>query len=216
MPNWVYNTLEVNGNENELESFEEYVAANDKTVFCFKKIIPQPDDTSSLTEAGFPGWYIWGIRNWGTKWNCWDSELSKKKKILIYKFKTAWNAPYPIYEKIIDTYKQLNFKIDIWESVNYWTVEIATSGGEYTKYNFQDTDLVHWKKNLYIEFEYNEDVLNDHKLEIIQAAIYEKDEKITSSMNTSGSKNSNSESLSAGTSLDDLDDDDIIAQLEYI
>ena len=124
--------------------------------------------------------------------------------------------PDPIYDTMIETYKELNFNIDIWESVNYWTVEIATSGGEYTKYNFQGTASVHWKKNLYIDFEYIEDVLNDNYIEIIKSEVYKKDENLTASMKLSGSNKSYSHNASAGNLFDDLDDDDILAGLEHM
>jgi hypothetical protein len=216
MPNWVYNYIKVHGKDEELKNFKEDVALNNDVVFSFEKFEAKPEDTSSWAAEGFPGWYIWGLEKWGTKWDCWDSKLNEEKDYLKYKFITAWNAPYPIYEKMIETYKKLNFNIDVWESVNYWTVEITTSGGEYTKYNFQDTALVHWKKNLYIDFEYIEDVLNDNNIEIIKSEIYKKDENLTASIRLSGSNKSYSHNASAGYLFDDLDDDDILAGLEHM
>lgn len=213
MSNWVYNYFRVYGKDEDLKIFKADVALNDETVFSFNKFKIRPEDTSSWADDGIPGWYMWGLENWGTKWDCWDAELKKENGFLDYKFITAWNPPYPIYERIIDSYRNLDFKIDIWESVNYWTVEISTSGGEYIKYHFQDRDSVHWKKNLYIDFEYIEDVLNDNKIEIIKAEIYKKDENLTASMNLSGSNKSCSHYTSAGILSDDLDDDALLALL---
>jgi hypothetical protein len=184
MPNWVYNYIKVTGKKENLERFKDDVALSDQKVFSFDKFVLKPEDTSSWAISGFPGWYVWGLENWGTKWDCWDAELSEEKDHLSYKFITAWSAPYPIYEKMIDTYKELNFKIDIWESVNYWTVEIATSGGKYIEYNFQDQGLAYWKKDLYIDFEFREDVLNK-TIEIITAKFYRNGEKPTSSIKVS-------------------------------
>ena len=97
MSNWVYNYMKVYGEDEELKKFKENVALNDDVVFSFKKFIERPEDTSSWAAEGFPGWYIWGLKNWGTKWDCWDAELSEEKDHLAYKFITAYNLPYPIY-----------------------------------------------------------------------------------------------------------------------
>jgi len=214
MSNWVYNYFRVYGKDEDLKKFKENVALNKEAVFSFNKFEIRPEDTSSWADDGIPGWYMWGLENWGTKWDCWDVELKEEKGFLDYKFITACNPPYPIYERIIDSYRNLDFKIDIWESVNYWTVEIATSGGEYIKYHFQYWDSIHWKNNLYIHFEYIEDVLNDNKIEIINSEIYKKDENLTASMNLSGSNKSYSHNTSAGILSDDLDDDALLASLD--
>ena len=122
MSNWVYNYIKVYGKDEELKKFKEDVALNNDIVFSFEKFVARPEDTSSWAASGIPGWYMWGLENWGTKWDCWDSELNEKKDHLEYKFITAWDAPYPIYDTMIEKYKKLNFNIDIWESVNYWTL----------------------------------------------------------------------------------------------
>ena len=38
----------------------------------------------------------WQSRNWGTKWNCWNSKVkARDDKNLIYDFVTAWAPPIP-------------------------------------------------------------------------------------------------------------------------
>ena len=141
MPNWVENTLNVYGDEEYLKNFSEYVSAKGKSVFCFNKIIPMPEDTKPWEKDGCPGWYRWSVDYWGTKWNCFDPEVVKIKDGLSYSFETAWAPPLPIYDKIITKYKELNFEIDALETQNFYTAEITASGGQYTKMIFDNSGL---------------------------------------------------------------------------
>lgn len=40
-----------------------------------------------VKKFGFPDWYAWAIKNWGTKWGCCDNEFEKNE----YWYKTAWS-----------------------------------------------------------------------------------------------------------------------------
>jgi len=65
------------------------------------KVVPMPEilkDTSSpnnvnakecIEATGFPDWYSWKNKNWGTKWGAYNCE---RKAINIFEFDTAWSA----------------------------------------------------------------------------------------------------------------------------
>jgi hypothetical protein len=151
MPNWVYNYVNVYGKEKDLKKFKEDVALNDEIVFSFNKFIAMPEDTSSWATEDNPGWYNWAVKNWGTIWDCEDSVLNEEKDLLEYEFATAWNGPHEIYDKMIKTYKKLNFEIGLWESINFWGEQLAASGGKYTQPTFHKPGVVQLKKNLYMD-----------------------------------------------------------------
>lgn len=59
----------------------------------FNRIVPQPEDIGE-------GWYDWNCKNWGTKWNCWSSEIDELKTHSEIRFFTAWSMPVPIVKHI--------------------------------------------------------------------------------------------------------------------
>jgi hypothetical protein len=207
MSDQIYNTLEVYGEEINLKMFKEDVAIKDASLFCPLKQIHAHCNRSSSTCDTFEECFNQELINKNIDY-FWDIHLDEQKDHLVYCFRSTGEGDnFSIFERLIYTYKQLNFKFLVEDYVNNWTVDINASGGEYTKYIIQDIDFVDWKKNLYIAFQFEEDVLND-KVEIIDAAVFKKEKEATTSVNTSGSKSSNSENISAGTSFDELDDDD--------
>ena len=85
--------------------------------FDFNRIQKMPkdlEDTTSPTQKGdekkaeqrlkkygAKDWYDWNCKNWGTKWNSVDTEITVDDRLgLTYKFKTAWDCPREIVEKL--------------------------------------------------------------------------------------------------------------------
>lgn len=214
MSNWVFNKMYVYGEKQKLKEFKDYVAAKDKSVISFEKMIPRPNDTSSWAKGNVPGWYKWGLENWGTKWDAWDTELTIENDHLFYQFITAWSAPIPIYDKLIDMFTELDFVISVWESVNYWTVNIETCKGQYTKYIYEDSDMILWKNNLYATFEYSQDIVTDTH-EILKAEFYERPD--TGPLPSSAASNRSVSCSGSAPSPDaELDDDDLLAALNEL
>ena len=58
-------------------------------------------------KYGACDWYKWSCENWGTKWNACDVciDESSEDSVLIT-FNTAWDPPYPIYEKIAELFPE--------------------------------------------------------------------------------------------------------------
>lgn len=51
--------------------------------------------------CGNYSWYDWNRSFWGTKWNAYDTVVDEPT----FQFETAWNAPFPVIDKIVETLK---------------------------------------------------------------------------------------------------------------
>lgn len=82
----------------------------------FNKVIPMPDtvyrgDLSSKEEEEHPGdqnWYGWGIANWGTKWNAYQTEVHLPEEV---QFDTAWAHPFPVIEALSRKFPEAEIKV---------------------------------------------------------------------------------------------------------
>lgn len=130
MPNWVYNTLIVNGAPEEVKKFITKVI-DERDDFDFARIIPEPKTErecpkrfrcksaadAHITEApGKPwfNWYEWNIANWGTKWNACETEVdyTEGEGICRITFNTAWSAPIPVMNEMFDQFRKLRFEYE--------------------------------------------------------------------------------------------------------
>jgi hypothetical protein len=71
-----------------------------------------PEEEAELAMIGHRSWYSWCVENWGTKWNACRAEISKRSPdsgLLEIRFDTAWDAPVPIYERLLALFPQLGF-----------------------------------------------------------------------------------------------------------
>lgn len=61
-------------------------------------------------KYGAVTWYKWCNRNWGTKWNACEAEVSRisPSSCTIY-FETAWSIPEPIINKMVADNSRLKF-----------------------------------------------------------------------------------------------------------
>jgi hypothetical protein len=117
MPNWTANTLEITDRTEAIASFKKFMG-EDNDGFCFKKLVPPPDDMfegnlgdkerAECEKKGIANWYDWQIENWDTKWNAChvvseeETFLDGKWTTITYQFDTAWCAPL----KVIDALKK--------------------------------------------------------------------------------------------------------------
>ena len=127
MPNWFYFTLNVSGEEKDVQEFVQNVKGTDQYEtsgrdFDFNHFIPQPDnifrdnlstdDEKRCDELGIPNWYSWNIANWGTKWNACCDGRDFNGNSVTYQLSTAWSFPTPVIEKMIEKYPNLQFEIE--------------------------------------------------------------------------------------------------------
>lgn len=122
MPNHITNIIYVSGNEktinkclNFVKSDPEFVPKDEQREFDFDRIIPMPAHiyrgNLGMEEEEKYGkencWYDWSIKNWGTKWNCYDVSVGGNT----IQFDTAWSTPIPIFEALSKKFKSLKFEV---------------------------------------------------------------------------------------------------------
>lgn len=103
MPNHVRNELYFNCEDRSIIDNLMNQIKGDETEIDFEKIIPMPSDIyrgnlGLEEEKLYKGrnWYDWSIKNWGTKWNAYETE----KEYNSVSFLTAWSAPIRVIEKL--------------------------------------------------------------------------------------------------------------------
>ena len=137
MPNWTYNTVEMNGIAKE--NLFETIDRNGKTYtgFDFNKLIPEPKNKEECLEKygeryidngnrslmhdegdEWFNWYDWHCDFWGTKWGACDTCIVDDNTI---NFSTAWSEPEPIWVALSKRYPDKEIKIaasyeDSWET----------------------------------------------------------------------------------------------------
>lgn len=95
----------------------------------FSILIPMPDtvylgNLSKEDEDDFQDhWYNWRAKNWGTKWNAYNSTRLLEDDKVILEFDTAWTIPYPIVifiaNRIMEPFTHKYFD----ESDSFWGLE---------------------------------------------------------------------------------------------
>ena len=94
MPNWCYNTIEIEGPQTEIDKFEKHLD-NTKGENWFSYFIQMPEE---LKEDG---WYGWNIENYGVKWNCDASDWHRiDDRTIGFTFDSPWAPPIVLYENI--------------------------------------------------------------------------------------------------------------------
>jgi len=110
MPNWNEAIFEVVGDKVIIDEIL-------KTGFDFNKILPEPEDLMEQPdvksvcspEHKSPAWYVWRLKNWGTKWkptaenNHLDVERVSDIKLKV-RMDTAWCLPIEILKFITTKY----------------------------------------------------------------------------------------------------------------
>ena len=108
MPNHCHNTLKVTHKDPELinKFYYDNTFEDDEEELSFNYLIPEPEGWSDECL------YDWSIKNWGTKWDCWETDVEKKKNELIYTFTTAWNPPVYWFDKLVTKYPDYYIKLE--------------------------------------------------------------------------------------------------------
>jgi len=160
MPNWVYNTLTIEG---EAERIDEVVAQLNKPftkqfsegettysnpIIAFWNISKPSDDildeyigTASGGNISNPNnWYSWNNANWGTKWDIgvaddvtYDttSTCRETPNSVSYSFETAWSPPEPVMITLSQQYPDLELTLEYQEEQG-WGGEVYFSNGMIT------------------------------------------------------------------------------------
>jgi len=97
-----------------------------KTIAEVKRNMPEKDGYNN-------GGYEWCCKNWGTKWNACNVELTEEKRSLIYAFDTAWSPPCPVVLKMSEMFPNLLFTLKYWECGVGFKGVFKAKGGVITK-----------------------------------------------------------------------------------
>jgi len=110
MPNWCYNTIEIEGPKRAIDTFEKHLDDTDgKEWFSYFLQIP---------EASKDDWYGWNLENYGCKWNCdaIDWERTSDESIA-FTFDSPWGPPIALYENI----ENIELENE-WGTIDYYRV----------------------------------------------------------------------------------------------
>ena len=152
MPNWVFNSIVVDGSDADVTAFLDH--AKKQTPFCanddherefnFHSFITPPADKVEeyLGRSGFIdgkivgdgefNWYQWNNANWDTKWNACDVNIDRSSVgSATISFDTAWCPPMPIFRAIAEQFPNLDFDIE-YEEEQGWGGSLRYAKGELT------------------------------------------------------------------------------------
>ncbi len=133
MPNWVYNTLKViKGDPQEVFAF----VRTEESVFDFNTLVPQPEGLyrgslgpREFEKYGKNNWYNLNNANWGTKWNACEARYSTKVPEHIIWFRTAWDAPAPVFVALAKRFPGHEIVVYSDESDNHYHTTFTLKDG---------------------------------------------------------------------------------------
>ena len=137
MPNWVSNSIEVEG---KLEHRQEFVEKNKGFHFhdtmkdgeykelSFHASVPVPK--KHINSKKGDGWYHWCINKWGTKWDASEPCVDHSKHSTSYGFETAWSPPTDWIEAVSKKFPHLMFKVT-WVEEQLFGARFDIQGGDY-------------------------------------------------------------------------------------
>jgi hypothetical protein len=157
MPNWVYNTLTIEGDVSPVQMFKakvetpyEFVSHeyNPETkqretkiemserAFSFWNIIQPPKERLGLyfgvadgSEDKTWNWYNWNNNNWGTKWDaCSPTLVEDSNNKVVYRFDTAWSPADPVVMKASEDYPDLTIRLDYEEEQGWGGYYVLKAG----------------------------------------------------------------------------------------
>jgi hypothetical protein len=154
MPNWVENTMTITGSAEDIADFKAKASQPkttlwegkeeiDEAVLSFMNFIAPPQEalasgeyygTHGWSEGKEVGrtpnnWYEFNNREWGTKWDASDEELTNESENeLSYYFQTAWAPPAPVFQAMAEQHPNLVFEIHCVEEQG-WGVDYEGKDG---------------------------------------------------------------------------------------
>lgn len=126
MPSWIQNEITISAYSMwksdylspqakvQIRELKEFVKQGEEA-FSFQAILPMPSELENTTgpspepnydlqeRYGADNWYTWCCKNWGTKWDCSDSDVAvdwgsgEDIEFLHYTFDTPWGPPVGVY-----------------------------------------------------------------------------------------------------------------------
>ena len=168
MPNWVYNTLIIEGDNEAIQQLKELVAQPHQTYWVEDKFNQETQqwenngvkeetysavfnfwnlrspDADFLNDYFDKKWYDWNCENWGTKWEASEPVLNNEGDgFLIYVFQTAWSPlSLELLREFSEKFPTLTFKHD-YEEEQGWGGEAEVENGDVTHFSEYDIPQSH-------------------------------------------------------------------------
>ena len=97
MPNHTDNRVILSHDDSQMID-DIYNVMNTEDTELLNHIIPMPPE-----EELASGWYEWRLKNWGTKWDVYETRCDRidANTLQLY-FYTAWSPPIPVFDKLVD------------------------------------------------------------------------------------------------------------------
>lgn len=75
-------------------------------------------------------WYNWNVRNWGTKWELSNADVSESETSLSYYFESAWSPPVEALVNLSKMYPDLQFRMEGLDENFCFAYEVLIKDGE--------------------------------------------------------------------------------------
>jgi hypothetical protein len=98
--------------------------------------------SQTLTKRfGANNWYDWALKNWGTKWDAWDAEVTDEENDhIVYQFVTAWSPPLEWLETVAKPFPSLGLTLTYEDEFNNFSGEIRFEDGVETYHKEEEPD----------------------------------------------------------------------------
>lgn len=97
MPNWCNNSLYIEAPEEDIAAIKAAIA--DEGLLNYLR--PEPEYLES-SGGTMPTWYVWRVKNWGTKWEV-SAEITGETETSLYiYFDSAWSPPIKALQHWMD------------------------------------------------------------------------------------------------------------------
>ena len=159
MSKWITTNMKVYGKKKNLEKFRDEVKDERRSVISFQKIEPVPEITDYWATDIIPGWHNYRLHYWGTERDALGPDLKIKDDHLLYNFESVWYPPIPIFIRLINSYKELDFEINTYEPLSYWDLVIVSKNCQYVKFHLERSEYIAWNNHYSVLLYYRHDFL---------------------------------------------------------
>ena len=135
MPNHTDNRV-ILSHEDSSEIDEIYNIMNTGAELCHS-LVPEPRKSNGDPEDG---WYDWRVKNWGTKWEIYDTSCERNgANEFCISFLSAWSPPDGIFQELVDRGFQIDARYldEGWMYIGWFLQE----DGQLLDYCESDIDL---------------------------------------------------------------------------
>lgn len=126
MPNWCSNRATITGPAPVIKEITDILNQDDSPLLAW--MVPQPK------FEGDQDWYIWNVKNWGTKWDVTDVyfENQPEEDTIEFSFCSAWAPPVEAFATWAEGDGRVEFRLQYWEPGVGFVGTVTYDGDVYT------------------------------------------------------------------------------------